>query len=112
MLADIHLALTSPRMHGPKVKTAQHLLAHNRFNDFDPGGQDGVYGLHTAAATNCAKYRLGFPGARVNYRFGPLLYVYLVDPTNSHAQRRPAAYLARATIRVRILKRRERTLFR
>ena len=115
-MAAPQLGLTSPRTTGPQVKHAQYLLAHNRYNhDYDPGPQDGVYGVHTAAAARRAKYLLGYPKKRVTERFGPQLYSYLLPLTTRSAKRRPATYVVRGKVRERILERRRerrRRMFR
>jgi cell wall-associated NlpC family hydrolase len=44
---DVVMRLTSPPMHGPRVKALQRAL---KSRGFDPGKVDGVFGPHTEAA--------------------------------------------------------------
>lgn len=97
----------SPHMHGPDVREAQNLLAHNRFGDFYPGKIDGDYGETSAAATRRCKYLLGY--AKVNGAFGPALHAYLSGtklPPKMLARRkaRLAEDKKRNTVKARALK--------
>lgn len=110
---NIDLELTTPHMHGEKVEEAQRLLHHNRYDiDLDPGKIDGEYGRHTATATRRAKYLLGYPTRRVNDRFGPNLYAYLVPKTNKYFKSRPPTYWARAKTRQAAYKRSQQPTLR
>jgi hypothetical protein len=81
---DVPLNLTTPHMHGQKVKDAQWLLAGH--NEIKVGGQlatykngaiDGDYGTLSAQATYRAKYWLGYPEKEVNRSFGQTIYELL-----------------------------------
>jgi hypothetical protein len=99
------LLLSSPHMHGQRVKDAQYLLAgHNRFAGLAPykdGKIDGDYGAVTAAATKSAKFWLGYPTSACDRVFGQTLYEYLRPehwrPLPQAYQDRRAARLAAAT---------------
>lgn len=113
-VAKINLELTSPAMQDGKgalknktwVHDAQYLLDHNRYDEkFDPGAHDGQYGAHTAAATKRAKYLLGYPKRRVNGKFGPSLYAYLLPKGNKYAKIRPKTWVVRGKLREKLLAR-------
>lgn len=95
------LVLTTPQIHGQKVKDAQWLLAgHNRFKGLAPykdGKVDGVYGPVTAAAVRSAKYWVGYPAASCDRVFGQTLYEYLRP---NQWRPLPDAYRARRAQRV------------
>jgi hypothetical protein len=60
-VAQLPLALVSPHMRGPAVRSAQATLRANVWRDFLEGGHiDGEYGPWTARATARAKHELGF----------------------------------------------------
>jgi lysozyme family protein len=82
------LQLANPHMKGPDVEEAQRLLQANAFGNFDPGGIDGDYGPLSAAATQRAKWMLGYPPGDVDDTFGPTLRTFL-DGT----RKLPARYL-------------------
>jgi lysozyme family protein len=71
------LQLTNPYMQGPDVEEAQRLLATNPFGAFLTGTPDGKYGPVTADAAKSAKLALGFPAAKADRTFGPVLRSYL-----------------------------------
>jgi hypothetical protein len=100
---DRVLALTSPHMTDTDGSTdiadAQHLLAHNRFDDFAPYGdssQAGEFGETTAGACHRAKFWLGWPAGESTGTFGRNLRDYL-----SGARNLPPAYKARRLMRLR-----------
>ena len=67
------LQLANPHMSGADVKSAQQLLAKNKYGSWDPGGTDGEFGELTAGAVKRAKWELGYPQSAVNGTFGPQL---------------------------------------
>jgi lysozyme family protein len=71
------LQLANPHLAGPDVEEAQTLLTGNPYGNFAPGGIDGEFGTLTADAVSRAKWALGYPGAKVDRRFGPALRSYL-----------------------------------
>lgn len=71
------LHMANPPMKGDDVKQAQNLLLHNPFDVFDPGAADGEFGPATAAATEHAKFMLGYPEANCDGAFGPRLRAFL-----------------------------------
>lgn len=80
----VPLNLTTPLMHGQKVKDAQWLLSgHNEIKTGGPlatykdGAIDGIYGTLTAQATYRAKYWLGYATDAIDRSFGQTLYELL-----------------------------------
>lgn len=101
---DNPLVLTTPHIHGPRVKDAQWLLSgHNTFANANKphqiqtytGAIDGEYGPESYAATKHAKYWLGYDTATIDGRFGQLIYKLLdgIEPL-------PAEYVTRRTQRI------------
>jgi CHAP domain len=78
---EIPLTLTTPHMHGQKVKDAQWLMAgHNKISGlatYKDGAVDGDYGTLTAQATFRTKYWLGYPEKEINRSFGQTVYELL-----------------------------------
>lgn len=68
------LALTSPLMQGPNVRSAQTLLARGGYYE---GAIDGVYGPVTAGSAREAKYQLGYAQKNLTDVYGPALHAYL-----------------------------------
>jgi lysozyme family protein/peptidoglycan hydrolase-like protein with peptidoglycan-binding domain len=104
------LQLANPHMTGPDVEAAQQLLASNPYGDFAPGTADGEYGPVTADAVRRAKFALGFPDARVNGTFGPVIQSFLdgskpLPKSNGQLRaKRLAAQAAEGPIRAEIVK--------
>jgi hypothetical protein len=76
------LNLTTPHMHGQRVKDAQWLLAgHNEIKGalatYKDGAIDGDYGTLSAQATYRAKYWLGYPEKAIDRSFGQTIYELL-----------------------------------
>lgn len=109
-LFDNPLALTSPHMRGPRVHTAQLLLAgHNDWKDKPSpirtytGRIDSEYGPSTAVAAKRAKFWLGYPSSQLNTTFGELLYHLLTGEaklSQGFAETR-AARLAKSAVPVK-----------
>lgn len=81
---DVPLNLTTPLMHGSKVKDAQWLLSgHNEIKTggalatYKDGALDGIYGTLTAQATYRAKYWLGYDTKAIDRSFGQTIYELL-----------------------------------
>jgi hypothetical protein len=94
------LGLTTPYMHGPDVREAQTLLAHNHYGNFHPGAPDGQYGPLTAAATERAKIALGFPDNEHNHLYDPALRGFLEGSPLPHdyEERRKAHLRAKHSV--------------
>jgi hypothetical protein len=75
------LQLTTPHMHGQKVKDAQWLLKGNSkiagLATYKDGAIDGDYGALSAQATFRAKFYLGYPTSAINRSFGQTIYEIL-----------------------------------
>lgn len=100
------LVLTTPHIHGPRVRDAQFLLSgHSRFDGLatlKDSNVDGDYGPVTAAATKSAKFWVGYPTSGCDRVFGQTLYEYLRPqhwrPLPKAYQDRRAARIAAATL--------------
>lgn len=100
---EVALNLTTPHMHGQKVKDAQWLMAgHNEFKGlatYKDGAIDGDYGPLTAQATYRTKFWLGYPPKAIDRSFGQTLYELLTGTLKLNAdnvQRRNARLAAKA----------------
>jgi len=82
-------------MVGKDVELAQYRLAHNPFGNFHPGVVDGQFGPQSGAASERAKYWLGYDKSNIKPIYGDLLNSFL-----SGAKTLPATYAARRKYRL------------
>jgi hypothetical protein len=83
-------------MSGSHVKTAEAVLAKNKFGSFYHGAIDGQFGPMAAQSAATAKRALGYPLAQINETCGDLLISYLRG-----AKPLPAAYKLRRAARLK-----------
>lgn len=90
---------------GPKVRDAQYTLNGNNFfkHDFLAGAPDGIWGKQSMAASDLARWLLGWPAAGFKQGvFGQNLFDYL--RTDSERVKLPASYVTRRIKRLAVAK--------
>ena len=94
------LAITTPHMHGERVRTAQkrlHGWGMSKFESFHPGPITGHFNEQTAAACKDARYFLGFPRRHIHREYNERLDALIT-------KRRPLPPLYRLRRRRRLKK--------
>jgi hypothetical protein len=90
------LTLTSPPIHGERVRELQVMLRHNPFGTFDPGRDDGVYDEQTAAAIRRAWYWMGSPEDEIGEHTDGRLFDFLAG-----VKKLPSSWSSNRTQRLR-----------
>lgn len=94
---------SEPMLRGENVLAAQRALRDNRYGNFRPGRPDGFWGPKSHAATQRAKYAIGYKNQRVTGQYGDALHAFLIEQKPL-----PAAYRIRRKKRLKMIRERSR----